>query len=201
MGIFTNRTMPGAFRALLTGQLTLRQKIGLFLLASLAVAGLMFWLRSVLGNVGPWAYPLGFVINGLSAATVVVPSVGFAIVVLMAQDVNPIWLGVVAGAGSAVGELSGYRLGVYCRVALAGTRLDRFLNKYMRRYGGGIIFASALIPFIPVDAAGLMAGSTRYPVSKFLLYLSLGKIPMTVAVLYLSVKAFDWAEPFIKWFS
>ena len=107
----------------------------------------------------------------------------------------------VAGAGSAIGELSGYWLGAYCRVALAGTRLDRFLNKHMSRYGGGIIFVSALIPFIPVDAAGLMAGATKYPITKFLIYLSLGKIPMTVAVLYLSVKAADWADPYLKWFT
>ena len=201
MGAFTNRQMPGALRALLTLQLTLRQKIGLFLLASRSVAGLTYWIRSVLGDVGLWAYPLAFVINGLGSATVAVPSVGFAIVVVLAQEVDPILLGVVAGAGGALGELGGYWLGNYCRVALAGTKLDRFLNEHMRRFGGGILFVSALIPLIPVDAAGLVAGATRYPVKKFLFYLSLGKIPMTAAVLYFTVKAFDWADPYVKWFT
>ncbi len=191
--------MSGTARTLFNARLTLPQRIGLFLLFSIAVAGLMFLLRSLLGNVGLWGYPIGFIVSLITSATVVIPSVGFAIVILMAQDVNPILLGVAAGVGSTIGELSGYWLGTYCRVALAGTRLDRLLNKYMARFGGGIIFAFALIPVIPVDAAGLMAGSTRYPLAKFLIYMGLGKVPINAALLYFSVKAFDWADPYLKW--
>ena len=69
----------------------------------------------------------------------------------------------------------------------------------MNRYGGGILFVSALAPFIPVDAAGLVAGSTRYPVHKFLLYLGAGKILSNALLLYLSVEAFDRAERYLKW--
>ena len=69
----------------------------------------------------------------------------------------------------------------------------------MSRFGGGIIFGAGLLPFIPVDAAGLAAGASAYPVRRFLLYLSLGKIPMTVAALYLAKAAFDWTAPFIDW--
>jgi membrane protein YqaA with SNARE-associated domain len=199
MNAFTKSRVAGAFRALFTVQLTLRQKMGLFLLASLIVGGLTYWLSSLLGNVGPWGYPLGFIINGLGAATVIVPSAGFAILVLMAQHVNPIWLGVAAGAGGTLGELSGYWLGAHCRASLEGSKLERFMNKYMGRYGGGIIFVSALIPVIPMDAAGLVAGSTRYPVARFLIYLSIGKILMTATILYFAVRAFDWAEPYLKW--
>ena len=97
---------------------------------------LTYWLRSLLGNVGPWGYPLGFIINGLGAATVIVPSAGFATVVLMAQNVNPIWLGAAAGAGGTLGELSGYWLGAHCRVSLEGSKLERFMSRYMGRYGG-----------------------------------------------------------------
>ena len=121
--------MSGTARTLFNARLTLPQRIGLFLLFSIAVAGLMFLLRSLLGNVGLWGYPIGFIVSLITSATVVIPSVGFAIVILMAQDVNPILLGVAAGVGSTIGELSGYWLGTYCRVALAGTRLDRLLNK------------------------------------------------------------------------
>jgi uncharacterized membrane protein YdjX (TVP38/TMEM64 family) len=73
------------------------------------------------------------------------------------------------------------------------------MNSYMDRYGGGITSVSALIPMIPMDAAGLVAGSTRYPVARFLVYLSLGKILMTATVIYFAIRAFDWAEQYLKW--
>lgn len=168
---------------------------------SVLLAVLIYFLRSSLTNVGPWGYPLAFVINMLSSATFVIPTPGFAIIVLMAQDLNPIGLGVIAGVGGTLGEFSGYWLGTQCQLIVKGTRLLRFMNKHMDRFGGGIIFVSALLPIIPVDVAGLIAGSTKYPVRKFLIYLGLGKTIMTVLILYLSVKAFDRFDPVLNWFT
>ena len=65
----------------------------------------------------------------------------------------------------------------------------------MARYGGAVIFVTALVPILPADVAGLIAGATGYPIKKFLVYLSLGKVIMTVSILYLASKAFDWAGP------
>lgn len=198
---FTLQSIASVQRSLFSVHLTLLQKFGLFLLASSILAGLIYVLRSVFTDIGPWGYPLGFVISGLSAATILIPSPGFAIVVLMAQDLNPIALGVVAGIGGTFGELSGYWLGTQCGLWFKRCRVDGFFNKYMNRFGGGILFVSALAPFIPVDAAGLVAGSTRYPVHKFLVYVGAGKILSNALLLYLSVEVFDRAESFLKWFT
>lgn len=130
------RSVSAGYRALLRVRLSLAQRIGLFLLLSALVAGLTFWLQPRVAAVGIWGYPLGFAINGLSAATVVVPSAGFAAVLVMARDLHPLLLGIAAGAGGVLGELTGYWLGTYCRVALADTRLERFLGRYMSRFGG-----------------------------------------------------------------
>ena len=67
----------------------------------------------------------------------------------------------------------------------------------MARFGGGIIFGSAFLPFVPVDVAGLVAGATSYPIRRFLFYLSLGKIPMTIGAAYAAAQAFDWAAPWL----
>ena len=184
---------------MLSVNLTLLQKIGLFLLVSIIFASLIFGLRSVLTNVGPWGYPLAFVISWLGAATILIPSPAFAIVVLMAQDSNPIALGVVSGIGGTFGELSGYWLGTQCGLWLKRCGVDGFFNRHMKRFGGGLLFVSALFPFIPVDAAGLVAGSIRYPIRKFLLYVGAGKIVSNALFLYLSVVAFDRFEPYLKW--
>lgn len=195
----TLQSIASRQRVLLSVNLTLLQKIGLFLLVSIIFAGLIFGLRSVLTNVGPWGYPLAFVISWLGAATILIPSPAFAIVVLMAQDSNPIALGVVSGIGGTFGELSGYWLGTQCGLWLKRCGVDGFFNRHMKRFGGGLLFVSALFPFIPVDAAGLVAGSIRYPIRKFLLYVGAGKIISNALFLYLSVEAFDRYEPYLKW--
>lgn len=196
---FTLQSIASRQRALFSVNLTLRQKIALFLLFSIILASLIFWLRSVFTNVGPWGYPLAFVISTLGAATILIPSPAFAIVVLMAQDLDPIALGVVAGIGGTIGELSGYWLGTQCGLWFKRCGVDGFFNRHMKRFGGGILFVSALAPFIPVDAAGLVAGSIRYPVRKFLVYVGAGKIISNALLLYLSVEAFDRFEPYLKW--
>ena len=195
----TLQSIASRQRVLLSVNLTLLQKIGLFLLVSIIFASLIFGLRSVLTNVGPWGYPLAFVISWLGAATILIPSPAFAIVVLMAQDTNPIALGVVSGIGGTFGELSGYWLGTQCGLWFKSCGVDGFFNRHMKRFGGGLLFASALFPFIPVDAAGLVAGSIRYPIRKFLLYVGAGKIISNALFLYLSVEAFNRFEPYLKW--
>ena len=61
----TLQSIASRQRVLLSANLTLLQKIGLFLLVSIIFASLIFGLRSVLTNVGPWGYPLAFVISWL----------------------------------------------------------------------------------------------------------------------------------------
>ncbi len=71
----------------------------------------------------------------------------------------------------------------------------------MRNFGGLIVFGSALIPFVPIDAAGLIAGAVRYPVLKFLIYLGIGKVIMTAAIMFLAARAFEWAAPYLEFFA
>jgi uncharacterized membrane protein YdjX (TVP38/TMEM64 family) len=62
----------------------------------------------------------------------------------------------------------------------------------MNRIGGGLLFLFGLLPFLPIDLAGILAGASNYPVSKFLVYVGIGKIIMSVTILYLTAKAFEW---------
>lgn len=185
--------------ALSSVQLTMLQKITLFILFT----GLLVLLTALtlpkLVVLGPVGYLGGFVINGLSAATVVIPGPGVAAVIIMARDLDPFLLGIASGVGGTIGELSGYWLGSQGREPLNEHRYFGYLQRSMSRFGGGIIFLCALVPLFPVDAAGIVAGATRYPIPKFLLYLGAGKVIMMMAILYLAARAFEWAEPYLKW--
>ena len=185
-------------RALFRVQLSLVQKFAIFLVLSVAFLVIILWVRATLESVGPAGYAVAFLISAAGSATVVIPAPAFAVVVLT-EDLNLWLLGLLSGIGGAVGELSGYWLGTQCRVSLNRTRMERVLSRGMSRYGGGVIFAAALLPAVPVDIAGLIAGSTGYPFKRFVFWLALGKIPMTIVLLYVTVKAFNAAEPYLRW--
>ncbi len=149
--------------------------------------------------LGPWGYMAGFIINLLSSAAIIVPGPGMAAVVIMVAELNPFLLGIAAGVGGTLGELTGYWLGAQGRDQLEGNRFHRLLLGAMRRAGGGLLFAFGLLPFLPIDVAGLLAGASNYPISKFLLYVGIGKTLMSIAILYLAAKAFEWAQPYLMW--
>ncbi len=173
-------------------------KFALFLALSGFLVGLMVvTLPFLIGLGGPLGYTAGFFISLATSATIAIPSPGFAAILIMARELNPIWLGIAAGVGGTFGELSGYYAGSRGSGTLEGNRFHNIMRGYMDRAGGAVIFISGLVPVIPVDVAGLIAGSTRYPIRKFLFYLGIGKTIMTAATLYLAVRAFEWAEPFL----
>jgi len=103
------------------------------------------------------------------------------------------------GVGGTLGELTGYWLGAQGHESLQGNRVYAYLSRYMARVGGGILFFFGLLPFLPVDVAGVLAGASKYPILKFLVYLGIGKTIMSVVILYLAARAFQWAEPYLMW--
>lgn len=153
--------------ALTTARLTRAIWVGsvvllIALIITIAVAlGSGVDLRSLLH----FGYPGISLIMFFSSATVLLPAPGFASVLAAGAFANPILVGVFAGAGSAVGELTGYLVGLSSRKAIApkeGTWLGR-AEWWMRRYGFLTILVFASIPNPFFDAIGLLAGSLAYP--------------------------------------
>ena len=186
----------GLQQSLFRIELRLWQKFALFLTLSVAFAALRLWVRSTIDDVGPAGYLVAFLISFAGSATILVPAPTFAVVVILAEDLNVLALGIAAGVGGTLGELSGYYLGTQCRIAIAGNRLDRITRRAMDRTGGAMLVVAGLLPVVPVDIAGLIAGSTGYPVKRFLFWLALGKVPMTILLLFLAVEAIDQVGPF-----
>lgn len=181
--------------------LTLIQKAALFLVSTALLVVITAMLLPLLDDIGVWGYLAAFVINAISSATVVIPGPGFAAILVMAKDLNWLALGIAAGIGGTLGEMTAYYIGTQGTEALDGHKSYVFFQKCMRNFGGPIIFGSALIPLVPIDVAGLIAGAVRYPVPKFLIYLGIGKVIMTATIMYLAAKAFEWAEPYLEFFA
>lgn len=173
-----------------SSRVTLRpaEKIAAKALLAVAVGiGLVafaYYVLPRLAATGVAGYALGFLINAVTSASIIMPVPGMGILIVMSSELNPWMLAVVAAAGGALGELFGYWLGSQGRGPLAGSRMFAKIRGSMERHGGAVVFAFAAIPILPMDAAAMVAGATRYPVGRFLGYMAAGKALLLMAVFY-----------------
>ncbi|MBX3053749.1 MAG: VTT domain-containing protein [Caldilineaceae bacterium] len=137
------------------------------------------WVRSF----GRWGYLSVFVISLLSSATVLVPAPGLAVVFAMGAALDPVTLGIIAGIGSGLGELSGYIAGASGRgLILRNKGIHSRLHWFTTRYTYPALFVLAILPLPVFDLAGVMAGALKMRVSHFLTVVISGKIIKHVLV-------------------
>ena len=180
------------------GGLSLRAQVLLAIGLSVAAAGVAVALRGWIAQLGSWGYLGAFLINGISSATIFFPAPGAAIIMVMAQDYDPFLLGAAAGIGGALGSITSYIVGRLGARAVQRGRLYRLAYWAMRRFGGLILFIFTLIPFLPMDAAGLLAGATRYSVRRFYIYVGIASVIKMVALLYVVTMSLDWIGRWIE---
>lgn len=134
------------------------------------------------------------VVMFLSSATVFLPGPGIAAVGLAGATWHPALVGLFAGLGSSLGELTGYAVGYGGRKVLGGRQGKWWaLGEYvMRRWGFLTVLAMASFPNPVFDAVGILAGSLRYPVHKLLLAILIGNTLKYGAAAALGDAALGW---------
>jgi uncharacterized membrane protein YdjX (TVP38/TMEM64 family) len=122
-----------------------------------------------------YGYLGAFLISLLANATIVIPAPAIVIIFAMGAHLSPVWLGLAAGSGAAIGELSGYLAGLSGQAIVEDNATYRRLSAWVKRYGGLAIFGLAAIPNPFFDLGGISAGALRMPVLRFLLWCAAGK--------------------------
>jgi len=144
--------------------------------AALIVA-VAFYISSDIAVLGGYGYAGAFLIALLSSATIIFPAPGWAIIVAMGGGYDPVLLGLAAGVGSAIGEMTGYLAGEGARSALDGRIKETArIRAFVERYG---VFGIAALAFIPnplFDVAGIIAGSLRMKWWLFLVSCAAGRV-------------------------
>jgi membrane protein YqaA with SNARE-associated domain len=150
----------------------------LILLFVVGVTISLFVFRDRFANIRVVGYPVLFLLGVVTNATLILPLPGVALASVMGANpsFNPLWVAVVLGLGSAVGELTGYLAGYSGQVVVEKAGWYHRIQEWMSRYGSATIFALAFIPNPLFDVAGFSAGVHRIPVLRFLFFCSLGKI-------------------------
>ena len=135
-------------------------------------------------------YLAPFLISLLFNATVILPA-GSILTVSAFGAILPsaAVVGLVAGAGAAIGEITGYMVGYSGRGIVENMKLYVRLEYWVKRWGFIAIFVLSLAPFV-FDLAGIAAGVLRFPLWKFVLICWLGRTLLYVAFVVLA--ALGW---------
>jgi membrane protein YqaA with SNARE-associated domain len=166
----------------------------LILLAVIGVSILVYLLRDSVQQLKGLGYLGIFLLSILANATIILPAPGFMLVFSWGAVFNPAMVALAAGAGAALGELSGYLAGFSGQKVAERTEIAVRLEEWMRKYGGWIILLLAFVPNPFFDIGGMIAGMLKMPLRRFLFFCFLGKTLKMLAIAYsgsLSIPLFD----------
>jgi len=128
-----------------------------------------------------------FLISLLGAMSIFVP-IPYTIVIFILGGLpsfDPLLIAVAAGIGSAIGEFSGYLLGVGGRKVISDKykkKMD-FITKLFKKYGSITIFIFALTP-LPDDLLFIPLGVMRYSLLRAFVPALLGKFFSNLIIAY-----------------
>jgi membrane protein DedA with SNARE-associated domain len=160
--------------------------------------------------LGEFAYAGVFLVNLVSTATLIIPVPGITaaanvLIVTEASDARFPWIiGVLGGAGMAMGEFTAYYAGALGAHAARRQDFDiperperwrplarrtyAFVSRLMERWGMLTLFVLAAIPDPVFELAAVTAGSVHMPVRRYFAAVLAGCIVRGLSLAYLGTK-------------
>jgi len=170
----------------------------LSVLAVIAITLYIYSIRDRVEEFQAFGYPGIFIIALLANATILLPAPGLAIVYAMGAVFNPIGVGLAAGSGGAIGELSGYLAGFSGQAVIERTDVYERIRPWVNKYGGWAILVLSAIPNPLFDVAGIAAGIAKMPFWTFLFFVWIGQLIKMTIFAYAGRYSIDLISNFIK---
>lgn len=165
-------------------------RLGAFALAiSLIVAAILLWEHLSFNQVGYAGIAIASII---ASAGFIIPVPALATVCSTSTTLNPLYIGLIAGSGEALGELTGYFLGFSGRGVIHRNNFYLRLETWMRQRGWLVLFLVSLIPNPFFDIIGVAAGALRFPIWGFLLVVWVGKLIKFIVFAYACAFSIEW---------
>ncbi|MFQ6019960.1 MAG: YqaA family protein [Dehalococcoidia bacterium] len=173
---------PESGRRALTWRLEYTLLLGFAVLMT-AFTVAFFYFGADVSGLKTYGYAGLFLINFIGAASILLPSPAAASVFGGGAFLNDFlglpaffWVGLVAGLGETVGELSGYAAGYGGRIIVEERSVYKRIHSWMQRHGSVTMFVMSVIPNPLFDLAGVAAGATQMPIRRFFVAVLLGKV-------------------------
>jgi uncharacterized membrane protein YdjX (TVP38/TMEM64 family) len=164
----------------------------LAVLIVVAISVLVFMVRERVEEFAAFGYPGIFMIALLANATVFLPAPGVAVVFAMGSVFHPIGVGLAAGTGGTLGELSGYLAGFGGRAVIERRDIYTRIQPWVAKYGGWAILVLSAIPNPFFDLAGVAAGVSKMPIAQFLLFCWAGQLIKMTLFAYAGAYSLNW---------
>ncbi len=131
-----------------------------------------------------YGYPAIFLVSLLGNLSVIFPAPSYLVVFAASSTLDPLAVGVIAGLGATLGELTGYVAGASGKGVIENRPIYQRIRVAIEKWGMGIIFLLGAIPNFFFDIGGMVAGATRMPLWRFILAAWLGKsIRLTIVAM------------------
>jgi len=136
-----------------------------------------------------------FFISLIGSVSVVFPVPYTIVIYLMGAVLNPVFIAISSGLGSALGEFSGYVLGYYGRAVISEERRRKmeYMVKLFDRYGPAAIFFFALTP-LPDALLFIPLAVMHYPFWKIFIPALVGKTLMSFILAYAGQQSIELIE-------
>ena len=158
---------------------------------SLVMGFLMVYYYEALAGMGNWGYLGVFLAQFADGAIVFIPTPGQVYSFGIASTLQPITLGIIGGIGGTFGEFVAYYLGTRAHSSLREGKMYKRLLTLTKRGGGFALFLGAILPG-PFELMSIWAGTVRYPLWKFFLYVAPGKMIKVSAVTLAGYYSLSW---------
>jgi uncharacterized membrane protein YdjX (TVP38/TMEM64 family) len=162
------------------------------LIVVVAITVYIYSIRDRVEEFSAYGYPGVFLVALLANATVFLPAPGVAVVFAMGSIFNPLGVGLAAGTGGALGELSGYLAGFSGQAVVERTDIYERINPWVQKYGSWAILVLSAIPNPFFDIAGVAAGIAKMALHRFLLACWIGQIIKMTLFAYAGLYSLDW---------
>ncbi|MCH8206413.1 MAG: VTT domain-containing protein [Chloroflexi bacterium] len=154
------------------------------LLAAVGMIAAVWSLRGYIANIETVGYPGVFLLSLLGSVSMVLPVPGLISVCGASVLLSPFVIGILAGLGETIGEVSGYAVGYGGGSVVERHRAYAKVKGWMERRGTLVIFAVSVIPNPVFDVVGIAAGAVRFPLHRFLGVVLVGKMLKGIMVAY-----------------
>jgi membrane protein DedA with SNARE-associated domain len=139
----------------------------MFLLV-LGITIALFVFKNEIIKLGNYGYLGTFLISVFTNATIILPMPSILIIIPLGATFNPLFIGLAAGIGGAIGEMTAYVAGYSGRDLWHDNPNYLKAVTWLKKWGMLIVFVFSVTP-MPIDIMGLAAGNLRLPAWKFFL--------------------------------
>ncbi|NPA93047.1 MAG: VTT domain-containing protein [Chloroflexi bacterium] len=154
--------------------------LGMAIVVGLSVG--LYLAQDRIAHLQTYGYPGVFLFSLLANASVILPMPSLVLPYVLGAVLSPWGVALAAGTGAALGEITGYIAGWSGKAVVEDSRRYQQVQTWMARYGEWTVLALAFLPLPLMDLAGIVAGATRMPLWRFLLWCWIGKVLKMLAV-------------------